>query len=140
MSVDILKKVTELALSMIEKAEANDVEGFDKQYKELETICTQNAGGAKDHPVQWETLADFTQDLEQAIEIYKKALTVAEKLKEHQYSASIHYAMADMYSDLDNKKAALDHANKAKTLAAKLDDEELKSEIDTLLAFINDEE
>ena len=28
----------------------------------------------------------------------------AEKLKEHQYSASINYALAERYSEIDNKK------------------------------------
>ncbi len=132
------EKVSNLAHDLIAMADADNVEGFDQLYKELQLICTQNASGANDHPVQWETLADFTQDIDEAIALYKKALAVAEQLNEHQYSASIHYALADRYSDMDDKKAAIDHANKAKVLAAKLDDVVLKNEIDSLLLFLAD--
>lgn len=135
---DMLGKVTAFAIEMIEKAEGNDVEGFERLYKDLQLLCVENESGAQNHPVQWETLADFTQDLDESIALYKKALSIAEKLKEHQYSASIHYAMADRYSEMDNRKAARDHANKAKVLAAKMDDDVLKNDIEALLVFLDE--
>lgn len=138
MKNNMYEKVSNLAHDMIAMADADNVEGFEQLYKELQLICTQNEAGAGNHPVQWETLADFTQDLEEAIVLYKKALAVAEQLKEHQYSASIHYAIADRYSDMDDKKAAVDHASKAKALAEKLDDDVLKNEIDALLVYLAD--
>jgi hypothetical protein len=39
---------------------------------------------------------------------------------------------------MDNIKVAADHANKAKVLAEKYDDEVLKNEIDELIVFLAD--
>lgn len=133
----ILQQVTDLALAMMKAADAADVDAFDKFYKELQNICSSNEKTNNNHPVQWETLADFTQDADESIALYKKALTIAESLKEHQYSASIHYALADRYSELDQAAAGIEHAKQAKVLAAKYDDEDLKNDIEALLEYLS---
>jgi tetratricopeptide (TPR) repeat protein len=136
---NILQSVTDIATKMIEHSEANDIDNFEALYKQLKTLCESNAAGKLNHPVQWETLADFTQDIDDSIALYKKALSIAEELKEHQYSASIQYSLAERYSASNNQKLALKHANAAKVLAAKYDDDVLQNEIDELLAYLSDE-
>ncbi len=139
MSSPFYKEVRQFAFDMIAAAKENNVEAFDSLYDDLKKICADNKEGKNNHPVQWETLADFTEDPIAAIDLYKQALTIAEGIKAHEYMASINYAIADRYQELGDDKTALSFVKQAKEHAEKLDDTELKGEINDLLAMLEEE-
>ena len=74
MNTKIYKSVLNIAGEMMDAANEEDRETFDALYAKLKSICIDNENTNKDHPVQWETLADFTEELEDAVAGYEKAL------------------------------------------------------------------
>ncbi|NQY49398.1 MAG: hypothetical protein HRT50_09865 [Colwellia sp.] len=102
--------------------------------KKLQILCATSQGTPKDHPLQWEALADFTEDGEQAMDIYEVALATAEKLTLPTFTASAYLAMAQRQVEFEEKDKALVFANKANDAAQNIESEELKSEIAELLA------
>ncbi|GAW97909.1 MULTISPECIES: hypothetical protein [Colwellia] len=101
--------------------------------KKLQVLCATNQGSPKDHPLQWEALADFTEDGEQAMDIYQVALAIAEKLSLATFTASAYLAMAQRQVEFEENDKALVFANKANDAAQTIDSEELKTEITELL-------
>ena len=73
----IYKSVYSLSEKLMAAARKDNAEVFESLYAELKTICLDNENTDKDHPEQWETLADFTEDLEEAVIGYKKALELS---------------------------------------------------------------
>ena len=61
--------------------------------KKLQVLCATNQNSPKDHPLQWEALADFTEDGDQAMDIYEIALATADKLALPVFTASSYLAM-----------------------------------------------
>jgi len=114
---------------------ANDEnkELFDLRFSELKAICIDNENTNKDHPEQWETLADFTEDLEEAVVAYEKALKKAIAVNSKDHLASIAFSMATLQVELGQEEAAIKNLQDAKISANKIEDKELKVEIDELL-------
>ena len=102
--------------------------------KKLQVLCATNQGSPKDHPLQWEALADFTEDGDQAMDIYEIALATADKLSLPTFTASAYLAMALRQVEFEEKEQALIFATKANEAAQSIDSEELKTEITDLLA------
>lgn len=102
--------------------------------KTLQVLCAKNQNTPKDHPLQWEALADFTEDGDQAIDIYQIALATAEKLSLTTFTASAYLAMSLRYSEFEENEQALTYAKKASEAAKNIDSEELKTEIAEHLA------
>ncbi|ASK18658.1 Replicative DNA helicase [Vreelandella alkaliphila] len=129
----IYKAVYELAERLMKAAAKDDREAFDPLYAELQAICTDNENTDKDHPEQWETLADFTEELEDALPIYQKALekAIAKNSKDHM--ASIGFSMATLHVQLGQTDDAIERLQHAKASADGIEDDELKTEIDQLL-------
>jgi hypothetical protein len=105
--------------------------------KKLQVLCATNQDSPKDHPLQWEALADFTEDGEQAMDIYEVALATAEKLALPIFTASAYLAMAQRQVEFEEKEQALVFATKANEAAQTVDSEELKAEITELLAQLS---
>lgn len=105
--------------------------------KKLQVLCATNQDSPKDHPLQWEALADFTEDGEQAMDIYEVALATAEKLALPIFTASAYLAMAQRQVEFEEKEQALVFATKANEAAQTVDSEELKTEITELLAKLS---
>nr|WP_246813328.1 tetratricopeptide repeat protein [Neptunomonas phycophila] len=122
-----------MAEQLVEAADKADRETFDALYTELKAICIENENTEKDHPVQWETLADFTEEVDDAIAIYEKALGKAEAINEKDYMASIAYSIATLQLELGENKKAIKYLEEAKINANKSEDLELKADIDQLL-------
>ncbi len=101
--------------------------------KKLQVLCATNQGSPKDHPLQWEALADFTEDGDQAMDIYEVALATADKLALPTFTASAYLAMALRQVEFEESEQALVFANKANDAAQSIDSEELKAEISDLL-------
>lgn len=133
MNTKIYKRVHSLAESLMKSAQKQDQVTFDALYSELNKICLENEGQEKDHPVQWETLADFTDDFSEAAKIYKKALTLAEEIQSADFCSSIGFSLASMLIELGETEQALIELKKAKEISANIEDKALKNEIHDLL-------
>ena len=116
-------------------AEGND-EVRDNVCKNLQKLCATNQGTPKDHPLQWEALADFTEDGDLAMDIYEIALASAEKLNLATFTASIYLAMAQRQQEFEESDKAIDYAKQAETASVNIDSDELKQEIKSFLADI----
>ena len=69
MNAKIYKKVLSLTDNLLVAAEQKNQQRFDDFYSQLKLLCEEHENTDKDHPVQWETLADFTDDLALAVTI-----------------------------------------------------------------------
>lgn len=130
----IYKAVYSLAEKLMEAARKNDQAEFDSLYAQLKVICTENENTDRDHPEQWETLADFTEDLSAALVVYEKAQGKAHAINAKDHLSSIGLSMAKLQLELGQKEPAIKSLEEAKVSANKIEDKELKAEIDTLLA------
>ena len=104
--------------------------------KSLQKLCATNQDTPKDHPLQWEALADFTEDGDLAMDIYELALASAEKLKLPTFTASVYLAMAQRQQEFEETDKAIEFAKQAEIASASIDDDELKQEIKTFLATL----
>ena len=132
----IYKAVYELAEKLMKAAAKDDRATFEAPYAELEAICTEHENTGKDHPEQWETLADFTEELEDALPIYQKALDKAVAKQSNDHIASIGFSMAALQVELGDNQAAIERLQQAQASAHTIEDNELKAEIDELLATL----
>ena len=130
----IYKSIYLLAEQLLEADSKNDQQAFDALYAQLKDLCIENEKSDKDHPEQWETLADFTEDLDAALVIYEKALGKATAINSKDHMASIAFSMAELQYELGQKDAAIKSLQNAKISANKIEDREFKVEIDQLLA------
>ena len=133
MNTKIYKRVLSLADNLMMAAEEDNQSKFDGYYLELKQLCEDNEKTDKDHPVQWETLADFTDDLTLAITIYQQALIKAEAINSEDFCSSIGFAIAVLKVELGDKTGAIEHLEKAKASCTEIIDKELKAEIHDLL-------
>ena len=139
MKTKIYKAVHDLAQKMMRAANRQDQAQFDPLYAELQAICIDNENiSNKDHPVQWETLADFTEDLEQALIIYEKALAKAVAINAKDFMSSIPFSMATLQAELGQTEAAIQTLRFAQDSAKNIVDKELKNEIDALLKTLTE--
>ena len=133
MSTKIYKSVHSLAEKLMKAANKGDSKEFDLLFLELKTICLDNENTDKDHPVQWETLADFTDELDDAVVAYAKALEKSVAINAKDYISSIGFSMAGLQIELGQTDAAIENLKNAKVSANKIEDKVLKVEIDELL-------
>lgn len=129
----IYKAVYNLSEKLMAAAEKEDRVAFDRLYAELEAVCAEHENTPKDHPEQWETLADFTEDLADAVVVYQKALDKAIAMNSKDHMSSIAFSMAKLQVELNDKGSAIKNLQAAKISANKIEDKELKTEIDELL-------
>jgi len=133
LNTKLYKSVHTLAGKLMKAADKDDRVAFDSLYAELTAICIDNENSEKDHPVQWETLADFTEDLDAAVSGYEKAMAKAVAINSKDYMSSIAYSMATLQIELGQPDAAIKSLQEAKINANKIEDKVLKSEIHDLL-------
>lgn len=138
MNTKIYKRVLSLAESLLKAANKKDQITFDALYSELNAICLEHEGDEKDHPVQWETLADFTDDIEKATAIYRTALEKAEMIESADFCSSIRFSLASMLIELGKTEEAIEVLREAKVVSSNIEDKALKNEIhDLLQSLIN---
>ncbi len=130
----IYKSIYVLAEKLLEADSKNDQKTFDVLYAQLKDLCIENEKSDKDHPEQWETLADFTEDLDEALVIYQKALDKAAAINSKDHLSSIAFSMAELQIELGQTDAAIKNLENAKISANKIEDREFKVEINELLA------
>lgn len=134
MNTKIYKSVHTLAEKLMQVASKDDREAFAILYAELKAICIDNENTDKDHPVQWETLADFTEELEDALVVYAKALEKSKAINSKDHLSSIAFSMAQLQIELGQTDAAIQNLQDAKISANKIEDKAFKIEIDKLLS------
>ncbi|MFT7371537.1 MAG: hypothetical protein ACI9T9_000213 [Oleiphilaceae bacterium] len=133
LSTKLYKKVHTLAEGLLKAAHKEDEATFEELYSELRVLCDEYENTEKNHPVQWETLADFAEESDDALVLYKKALGFAEAESACDYIASINYAMAVLLKETGEHDQALIAAENAHAQAGNVSDEELKEEIINLI-------
>ncbi|MCJ8292984.1 MAG: tetratricopeptide repeat protein [Colwellia sp.] len=133
MNTKIYKRVLFLTDNLLAAAQQKNQKRFDGFYLELKQLCEDNEKSDKDHPVQWETLADFTDDLDLAVTIYQQALVKAEAINSKDFRSSIGFAIAALKVELGDEAGAIEHLEQAKISCNKIADKELKAEIHDLL-------
>ena len=129
----IYKIVYGLSEKLMAAAKKENRDVFDSLYAELKTLCIDNENTDKDHPEQWETLADFTEDLGAAVAGYEKALEKSIAINSKDHMSSIAFSMATLQIQLGYTDAAIKNLQDAKVSANKIEDKQLKVEIDDLL-------
>ena len=129
----LYKAVYSLSEKLMAAAKKDNIEVFGALYAELNAICLDNENTGKDHPEQWETLADFTEDLKDAVAGYEKALQKAMVINSKDHMSSIAFSMATLQLELGETEAAVKNLQDAKVSANKIADKDLKKEIDDLL-------
>jgi len=110
MKLDIYEKIKGLAIELVNSSANENTQEYWSYYHQLERICLENENSGNDHPFQWESLGDFTTNNEEALKLYAKALELAQSQNLEEYLASIYFAIAERYSELGNKKSALNMA------------------------------
>lgn len=140
MNTKVYKAVHDLAEQLMDAANKNDRKRFELLFLKLKTLCEENENTSKDHPVQWETLADFTEELEEAITTYEKALAKSVAINNKDHMSSVAYSMATLQIELGQKDEAIKNLKDAKVSANKISDKELKAEIHDLLESLTEEE
>ena len=140
MNTKVYKAVHDLAEELMQAANKNDRVKFESLFAQLKAICIENENTDKDHPVQWETLADFTEELEEAITIYEKALSKSVAINNKDHMSSVAYSMATLQLELGQKEQAIKNLQSAKISANKIPDKALKNEIHDLLESLTEEE
>lgn len=126
--------IEKLTDQLLEAAESGDSEAFVKAYECLYQLCYEHEDDEKNHPLQWEILADFTEDSEQAICFYQKALGLADEIKLMPSLASSQFSLAQLYLQEDDKAQARSAAEIALDYAEQAGDQSLLRDIQDLIA------
>jgi hypothetical protein len=134
MNTKLYKRVHTLAETMVDAVAHSNQAVFDRCYDELKQLCVEHEFiDRKNHPVQWETLADFTEDSDLAQHYYGKALGFAEEIENQDFIASINYASAVLSIEEGQSELALPKIQAADIAAAQTGDSELQREVKKLL-------
>lgn len=137
MNTPLYRTVHLKAVELLKAAEADNDASFDELYGQLKKLCFDNEGNAElNHPVQWETLADFTEDQQPALDYYQRALALAEASGAKDYTASVAFSMASIYEQRNDNDQAWLMAQKAAQAATGSIDSELKADINKLLTAL----
>lgn len=68
----LFDEIISISQNIADASASNNDDARESSYKALIKLCANNENSPKDHPLQWEALADFTLDSEQSIDIYQK--------------------------------------------------------------------
>jgi hypothetical protein len=72
---DLYRRVFDLATALTNASESSDQLEYADRLSELKALFEERARLGNSHPFLTETLADYTEDLPEAIELYRLALT-----------------------------------------------------------------
>lgn len=133
MNTKIYKQVLSLTDNLLAAAQEQNQNKFNGYYLSLKQLCEEHESSDKDHPVQWETLADFTDELPLAVTLYEQALVKAKAINDKDFLSSIAFTMATIKLELGDKAGAIKDLEQAKISSNKIIDKELKSQIHDLL-------
>jgi tetratricopeptide (TPR) repeat protein len=126
--------VLDMALEMT-NTESN--QSYWASYNQLREVCEKHEGTLLNHAFQWETLADFTSDKSEAINLYLKALDLANNSEQLEYIASISLSLAELYLDLGQNDAVKIYIETANEASKQTSDLSLRTEISEFLLSFN---
>jgi hypothetical protein len=133
MNPELHDAVHEIVLDIVNASEVGDKKSQWAAYQRLVTLCESSEKAGKNHPFQWETLGDFTNDPALAVGFYEKALSYARSTGLNEYISSISFAMAEAFISLGNTSQARSYATQANEAAIMTDDLELRRSISEFL-------
>lgn len=136
MKAPLYNDILEICQNIANASAKDDDDARESACADLQKLCATNQNSPKDHPLQWEALADFTDDGDQAMDIYQIGLAIAEKLTLETFIASIYLAMAQRQQEFEESTKALEYATMASKAAQNIDSEELKQEIQAFLSAL----
>lgn len=136
MKAPLYNDILEICQNIANASAKDDDDARKSACADLQKLCATNQNSPKDHPLQWEALADFTDDGDQAMDIYQIGLAIAEKLTLETFIASIYLAMAQRQQEFEESTKALEYATMASKAAQNIDSEELKQEIQAFLSAL----
>jgi hypothetical protein len=136
MKAPLYNEILVICQKIANASEKNDDDARTNACGDLQKLCATNQDSPKDHPLQWEALGDFTDDGDQAMDIYQIALALSEKLKMETFIASIYLAMAQRQQEFEESSKALEYATLANATAQKINSEELKQEVQEFLSTL----
>lgn len=127
---DVWERVIELANLLVNE---DQTDKFWANYNLLKDYAEAQSQGGYNHPILWETLADFTPDDAASIPLYLKALDAASPADAGEYRATIQFALAERYKLTGQAELARDCAIAADDEARALKDHELRRRINAFL-------
>jgi len=128
----------EFVLDMaLEMTNTDSNQSYWASYNQLREVCEKHEGTLLDHAFQWETLADFTSDKSEAINLYLKALDLANNSEQLEYIASISLSLAELYLDLGQNDAVKIYIDTANEASKQTSDLSLRTEISEFLLSFN---
>ncbi|MBL4899205.1 MAG: hypothetical protein JKX76_06085 [Colwellia sp.] len=136
MKAPLYNEILDICQNIATASSNDDDEARNSACSDLQKLCATNQDSPKDHPLQWEALADFTEDGDQAMDIYQIALAIAEKLKLDTFITSVYLAMAQRQQEFEESSKALEYANMANTAAQNISSKELKQEVQEFLSTL----
>ena len=125
----LYESVNQLAETLMDAAEKDQHNRYFDLYAELEALAEDIKETDKDHPYVLETLGDFTLDDEDAIDVYERALELADALNLPECRASIQLAIADRYLEIGDHEAARNYADETERSLDKVQNEGLRQEL-----------
>jgi len=137
MKAPLYQEVLDLCQAMAEASAVENETDYLTAHQSLQKLCQTNQNTPKDHPLQWEALADFTHDGDQALDIYQLALNCAEKLSMVDSQASVLLAIAQRYDEFEEYDKAKEFAEQANAFAEKINSNELKIEISDFISKLS---
>ncbi len=129
MKAPLFNDILTISQAIADSSGKGDESARAEHYQQLIKLCAANENSPKDHPLQWEALADFTNDSEQALDIYEKALHCAERLALVDFTASIYLSMAQRYEEMELVDKAREIADKSLALVEQVENKELCADI-----------
>lgn len=128
------ERVLSLADALSRAVSTDNEKEYSRRYHELEALCDEAMRAGQALPFYFETLADFTLDDEESLDIYEQALALADGPAHIDARVSILLAIAERYRELDDAEAALGYAREADKSVALVTDEALKRDLAEFLA------
>ncbi|NRB40907.1 MAG: hypothetical protein HRU20_20965 [Pseudomonadales bacterium] len=132
----ILKDLEKLTDALLQAADTEDASAYGKHYAALLQLCFDHQDEKSNHPLQWEILADFTEDTEEAIIYYKKALSFADEIQDFALLTGSQLSLAGLYAETDNKEAAIAATDIAVEYAERSQDQTLIRQAHDALASL----
>ena len=138
MTSPLYSHVHTLATTLLQAASSEDAESYQQHYETLQSLCYEHQEDDKNHPLQWETLADFTEDPEEATVFYQNAIGFADEIQAWDYLASAQFALAQLIMQTASNETASAALEAAIGYAEQANDKDLITEIKTYLQQLSD--
>ena len=127
------EELHQFSLELINASCRADKEAVKNSYKDIFDLCQYYKGTEEDHPFQWETLADFTDEIEKAIDYYRIGLNLAINQNLKEYEASISIGLGKLLKDSNELVEASDLFKKAKIICEELGGQEFIESLKDLI-------